>query len=141
MSIELYETIQRMPKDGWIHGCLFCSCLTSRLLSFQVSDTKYDAYVCMQCRKVSDFQKEFPRKCVEAINNLFSAPYNTPTASASTYSPRSAPTPAGTPPSPLPPKAPRSPAPILATLPTRRRLLTPLLPFSPRFTYSSSSSS
>jgi hypothetical protein len=69
--IELYEIIERMPIDGWIHGCLFCFSPTSSLKEFKTSETAYEAYVCMQCRKRKQFLKEFPKKCTEMINNLY----------------------------------------------------------------------
>ena len=68
MNIELYEEIEKLPKDGWFQGCIFCFTITAYLVEFKTSLEKYDAHVCKHCQKDKFFNKNFPIKCTGLIN-------------------------------------------------------------------------
>ena len=67
MNIELYEEIEKLPKNGWFQGCIFCFAITAQLVEFKTSLVKYDVHVCKDCQKNKFFKKKFPIKCTKLI--------------------------------------------------------------------------
>ena len=53
----VYHELEGLPKDGWIHGCIFCDEVTTRIENIFTKK----AYICKRCSSTHAYPTKFKK--------------------------------------------------------------------------------
>ena len=64
-------TIKSLPKDGWIHNCIFCNTITSLEVDFPYfSKYKIKVIICKDCKYFNEIEKNKDKIILWIKNNI-----------------------------------------------------------------------
>ena len=63
-ELEIYSTTH-LPKKGWLHGCLNCKSITSKIINKNINNQKVKIYLCNECKEKKKYETKFFKERLE----------------------------------------------------------------------------